>query len=202
MTVAPKRLAEIARGVAPLLDGNWRYDTRGAVPDKPIWGIERTIFNVDCPQMRFGITTPGEYSLRHKACARGDYSCFDYNLISRGPRHSINFSPARNVPALAADINRRFLPQFQEEWKRAQEEERKRKAEIEAYGLKVAMLRNVLPSMQRAWNSSDRDRGQFYADLAGLKFTVYGDTVTIENLELNLDQFVQLVFRLQDETQS
>ena len=185
-----------------MLNGNWRYDSRGAVPDQRIWGIERTIFNLDCPQMRFAITTPGEYSERHKACARGDFSVFDYNLISRRPRHSIKFSPSRNVPSIAGDINRRFLATFQDEWKRAQAEEKKRKEEIELFKIQTQMLRKILPNMRRGSGYTDHTRGQFYADLHDLEFTLYGDSVRIDRLDLSLDEFVKLAFSLRSNNNS
>ena len=201
MTVAPIRLAEIARGVAPLLDGNWRYDARGSIPDKPVWGVERTIFNLDCPQMRFAITTPGEYSERHKACARGDFSVFDRALINSRRRHSIKFSPTRSIPALAADINRRFLNQFQDEWRRAKEEEQRRKDDFEALRHQIAMLQRVVPNMRRFGHYSN-DRHHYYADLFDLEFIVSDNTVRIERLDLSLEQFVRLIFLLRGSKQS
>ena len=80
------------------------------------------------------------------------------------------FSPERDAPSLAGDINRRFLPQFQEEWRIVQREERDSKIQIETFQQKVAMLKKVPPNMRPSWGSSGPTHGDFHTDLAGLTF--------------------------------
>lgn len=184
---------ELARAVAPLLRGEWRFDNRSQEHCNYVRHRDAYIFNANKPRMRFWLGTPGEYCHRKKGAAAGDYSVFDRALINSHARARIMYSPHRTAKSIAGDINRRFLPDFIKEWEQAEQQEAKGREQIEAFELIEQMLKRIVPGMRKSWERRSRTTGHYYTELNGLVFTLYQQNISIEQCNLSIDQFVRLI---------
>ena len=113
------RLHDIAAGVAPLLEGQWRYN-RLVEESEKTHHRHRATLNDD--------TLPRRQILFSSIWNRPERIEISGRLPARTGKTRITVGQGRNIPAIAADIERRFLPGYLTEWIQAEACQRQRAA--------------------------------------------------------------------------
>jgi hypothetical protein len=147
------RLFALAEEVAPLLTGQWRYN-RLAEKHSEIRHVNEAVVNDDTQPGRQLVfrscwETPGRLQIRG-------------NLPQRLSRVTITVAEQRTARAIAADINRRLLPGFLQEWQHAATQRHQQDAELELYGHQVELLRKFVPEFHQLYTRTLTGADEFY----------------------------------------
>lgn len=147
------RFHEIARGIVPLLDGQWRYDHRREERRETNW---RNVAILISDQHRHAeIWCMTEWNAAHRIAFSGHYR----DRITYRDRNSqlrITCAQSRPIPDIAADVNRRFLPPFLEACEQLEADHQRRQAEREKLLMRLETLRRFLPGVRtRDWHRQD-----------------------------------------------
>lgn len=138
------RLFDVAIGVAPLLDGRFRYNCLEEEKTTYDWG-NRAVLNDD--------TETGRQILLTNCSRKPERIVVSGRLINGYGRTSITVANSRDIPSIAGDINRRFLPDYLKEWEKRQDEQAERTAKMEAYKHRVDLIRHIVPDF---WSRNGR----------------------------------------------
>ena len=179
------RLFEIAQGVAPLLDGKWRYNRLAEENEKSHWQ-NRAVLNDD---------TQAGRQIVFSSCwnRKGRIEISGPLPSGRYSKTRITVGETRNIPAIAADIERRFLPGYLKEWTEAEADQQARAETMELYRHQVDILRRVLPDFRQAHGHQLTGYDEFY--FTGGKVRLGGSSADL-NLRLPFDDLVRVLMFL------
>ena len=179
------RLFDIARGVAPLLDGRFRYNRLEEEKANYDWG-NRAVLSDDTKTGR---------QIIFKNCWRKSGRIEITGLMPRGyGRTAITVAQTRDIPAIAGDINRRFLPPYLEEWNTRQAEINDRAAKLEAYGHQVDLLRRICPEFRKSQHGELTGYDEFYFQNGQVRLS--SDSNSQLRLSLPFDDLVRVLMYL------
>ena len=180
------RLHDIARDVAPLLEGQWRYNRLAAESAKTPWGNRATL-NDD--------TKPGRQIVFSSIWNRPERIEIYGTLPERYSKTRITVGQGRDTPAIAADIERRFLPGYLNEWDEAEACKRQRAKTMVLYMHQVDMIRTIAPDFRQAYTQELTGCDEFYFKGGKLRLSSSGYDAHLE-LSLSFDELVRVLILL------
>ena len=199
MEATSERLKEIAANVAPLIKGRWKHDKRPGDNEYNHNRQSSTIFNADNPAMKFSITRGFAYADRFKAQVSGDFAELRRQHGGYFETSSIKFSHHREFRSIAKDINNRFLPDFIKQFEDLKARVCNDQDRVEAHKIKELMLSRLFRDTHKTSGYRSYSSGEYYASGPDLTYRLHGDDITITNLTLSLEQFIQLIYKIKEE---
>lgn len=183
------RLFEIAQGIAPLLDGSWRYNRLEEARHGSDWMHRAVLHDPACPNRQ--IIVSGIWNKPDRLCFRG--------RIPHGHiRTRITVAKRRDIPSIAADVNRRFLPGFADEAEAAKACHDHRQAELEAYRHQVDILRRFLPGFRHSHSQTLTGSDEFYFQGGSVRMYSSGYEAEL-TLSLPFDDLVRVLMFIYSE---
>ena len=183
------RLFEIAQGIAPLLDGSWRYNRLEEERHGSEWMDKAVLHDAVCPDRQ--ITVSGIWNKPDRICFRG--------RVPHGHiRTSITVAKRRDIPSIAEDVNRRFLPGFADEAEAAKACHDHRQAEMENYRHQVDILRRFLPGFRHPHSQTLTGSDEFYFQGGGVRMSAYSYGTDVK-LSLPFDDLVRVLISIYGE---
>ena len=180
------RLHDIAQGVAPLLDGQWRYNRLAAENEKTHWQNRATL-NDD--------TRTGRQIVFCSIWNRPERINIYGSLPERYSKTRITVGQGRDTPAIAADIERRFLPGYLTEWDEAEADKRRRAETMALYSHQVDLIRRIAPDFRQAYTQQLTGCDEFYFKGGKVRLSSSGYDAHLE-LSLPFDKLVRVLIFL------
>ena len=181
------RLHDIAQGAAPLLDGQWRYNRLPAESTQTHWGNRATLFDA---------TRPGRQIVFCAIWNRPERIEIYGSLPERySSKTRITVGQGRDIPAIAADIGRRFLPDYLREWDEAEAAKRQRAETMALYSHQVDLIRRIAPDFRQAYTQELTGCDEFYFKGGKVRLSSGGYDAHLE-LSLSFDELVRVLMFL------
>lgn len=180
------RLHEIAVECIPFLNGKWRYLENEAWTEYR----QRAVLQDDTAHGR-RIILSDYYGGEGRLEVMGVFP----DRWSETPRITVAMS--RSIPAISADINRRFLPVYLKEWEKAKALYDEGKERQEDLRIRVNLLKHIVPSMRPSWHSHKEVATDYYLSKGKLRLSPYDDNVHLE-IKLSFDQLVRVLHLLKE----
>ena len=178
------RLFEIAAGIAPLLNGSWRYNRMEEERSERCDWLNKAVLNDSAHPGRQIVVSP-IWNKPERIKIRG--------RIPHGYcRRTITVAQRRDIPAIAADINRRFLPGFAEEAEAAAASHAHEQERLETYRHQVDILRRFLPGFRHPHSRTLTGSDEFYFKGGSIRMSAYGHDADVK-LSLPFDDLVRLL---------
>ena len=181
------RLHDIAQGVASFFDGQWHYNRLAAESAKTHWGNRATL-NDD--------TRAGRQIVFCAIWNRPERIEIYGSLPERySSKTRITVGQGRDIPAIAADIGRRFLPGYLKEWDEAEADKRRRAETMALYSHQVDLIRTIAPDFRQAYAQELTGCDEFYFKGGKVRLSSSGYDARLE-LNLSFDELVRVLIFL------
>ena len=177
------RIEEIARGVAPLLDGSFRFNERAVATNANYWD-GRHVINDD-------EQTGRQLYFSRERLKTDRVAVWGMLPNRRSCSVRITVSETRTVPAIAEDINRRFLPYFVKEWRTVFEQERARTDQLDMYRHQVNLIKGIVPNLHIPSHSRLEGNDEMYFQNGRLRMYARGHDSEL-SIRLPFDDLVRL----------
>lgn len=181
------RLFEIAKGVAPLLEGRWRYNHLAEQDQKNHWA-DRATLNDDTERSR--------YIVFSSIWNRPDRIEIYGHLPERSSKTRITVGQGRDIPSIAADIERRFLPEYLIEWTNAETCQCQRAETMALYQHQVDLITKIAPEFRQAYRQQLTGCDEFYFKGGKVRLSSSGYDAHVE-LSLPFADLVRVLMFLQ-----
>lgn len=182
------RLHQIAMECAPLLKGQWRY-----------------LKNEESNQYRIKAVLQDDTE-RGRQIIFSDYYLGEGRIKISGsyPDRYVNHfkitcSESRPIPALSADINRRFLPKYLTAYEAAKNRYQIHQDKQEKLQIQVDLVKQIMPSMSPYQNYRDDLATDYYFQNGKLRFNSYKNDVSLE-INLSFEKLIQVLYILKQDT--
>ena len=187
-----------ARTIAALLPGRWRYAPIRSTIERDWFKHRTNPKSLDRLELVIQCDDNQGRALELRTCWE-DESRFKIAgfLGDQTTRASITVAQSRSAKAIAADIERRLLPDYEKAFTDWQEHERRRAVDLETFEIKERLLMQTFPHItKRTWGSPER---QYFLHRGTVETYPFVDHEWQLKIQLDFETMMKVIALIQQE---